>query len=99
MTTRQRNALIIAFLLTCTIAVIHTYLRYADHSTSMIIGQTIGWGLVPWIVSGAVAAIVAVWWKVRRKQGPVAAVMIWAIFVLLAAQTMVSFIAVASLPD
>ena len=99
MTIGQRNALIIALLLTCTIAVIHTYVRYADQPASMLIGQTIGWVLVPWIVTGAVAGTMAVWWKMRRKQGPVIGVMIWAIFVLLAAQTTASFTVVASLPN
>ena len=99
MTTGQRNALIIALLLTCTIAVTHAYIRYADQPAAVLIGQTISWGVIPWIVSGAVAAIMAVWWKLRRKQGPVTGVMIWTIFLLLAAHTMFSFIAVASLPN
>ena len=99
MTTGQRNALIIALLLTCAIAVIHTYVRYADQPAAVLIGQTIGWGLVPWIVTGAVAGTMAVWWKVRRKQGPVIGVMIWAIFVLLTAHTMFSFAIAANLPS
>ena len=99
MTAGQRNALIIALLLTCTIAVTHTYVRFADQPAAMLIGHTIGWGLVPWIVSGATAGTMAVWWKVRRKQGPVTGVMIWAIFVLLAAQTMASFAFAAGLPN
>ena len=99
MTNGQRNALILALLLTCAIAVIHASFRYADQPMSVMIGQTISWGLIPWIVSAAATATVAVWWRVRRKRGPLMGVMIWAIFVLLTAHTMFSFSVAANLPN
>jgi hypothetical protein len=91
MTPRQRNALITAILLTFAMAVIHAYVRYPDHPFEVLMGQIIGWSLIPWILSVAFAAAAAGWWRMRKKQGSVFNVMISAVFVLLAAQTLVTF--------
>jgi hypothetical protein len=41
----------------------------------------------------------AAWWKIRKQQGSAFAAMMWAIFLLVTAQSVVSFTVVANLPS
>lgn len=91
MTASRRNALTTAILLTLVLGVAHAYVRYADDSLVVVMGQVVGWSLVPWVLSGAAAGAAAGWWKMRKTRGSVFDVMISAVFVLLAAQTLVTF--------
>jgi hypothetical protein len=99
MTASQRNMLLTALFLTWAIAVTHAHVRFADQSATIITGQAIGWALVPWLVSGIVAGAMAAWWKIRKQQGSAFAAMMWAIFLLVTAQSVVSFTVVANLPS